>query len=152
VRPDLVFVLADGLSSSAVTLHAIPLMERTIARLENWHVGPVVVATQARVAIGDQIGELLHAGLVAVLIGERPGLSSPASLGVYLTYRPAVGRNDAERNCISNVRPEGLGHDAAAFKLVHLLEAARRRALTGVGLKDNSVWQAEAPSVVDDAR
>jgi ethanolamine ammonia-lyase small subunit len=137
-RPDLVFVIADGLSSSAAALHALPLIDRTLARLPGWQVGPVVVATQARVAIGDPIGELMQAGMVAVLIGERPGLSSPASLGVYLTYRPAVGRSDAERNCISNVRPEGLDYDAAAFKLAHLLEAARARKLTGVGLKDES--------------
>lgn len=140
-RPDLVFVIADGLSSNAAALHAIPLIDRTIARLKGWHVGSIVVATQARVAIGDPIGALMQAGMVAVLIGERPGLSSPASLGVYLTYRPAVGRNDAERNCISNVRPEGLGYDAAAFKLARLLEGARSRKLTGVGLKDESVWE-----------
>jgi ethanolamine ammonia-lyase small subunit len=140
VQPDLVFIIADGLSSRAAALHSIPLIDRTIAQLSGWHVGSIVVATQARVAIGDAIGELMNAGMVAVLIGERPGLSSPASLGVYLTYRPAVGRSDAERNCISNVRPEGLCYDAAAFKLVHLLEAARSRKLTGVGLKDESVW------------
>jgi ethanolamine ammonia-lyase small subunit len=99
-----------------------------------------VVATQARVAIGDAIGELMNANMVAVLIGERPGLSSPASLGVYLTCQPRVGRTDAQRNCISNVRPEGLGYDAAAFKLAHLAEAARVRQLTGIALKDESVW------------
>jgi ethanolamine ammonia-lyase small subunit len=151
-RPDLVFVIADGLSSSAAAFHAIPLIERTIARLKGWHVGPIVVATQARVAIGDHIGELMHAGMVAVLIGERPGLSSPASLGVYMTYRPAVGRSDAERNCISNVRPEGLGYDAAAFKLTHLLEAARSRKLTGIGLKDESAWHPDALPAVGDAQ
>lgn len=139
-RPDLVFVIADGLSSRAAASHAIALIDRTIARLNGWHVGSIVVATQARVAIGDQIGELMNAGMVAVLIGERPGLSSPASLGVYLTYRPTVGCSDAQRNCISNVRPEGLVYDAAAFKLAHLLDAARSRKLTGVGLKDDSVW------------
>lgn len=88
--------------------------------------------------------------IAAVLIGERPGLSSPASLGVYLTYRPIRGRSDAERNCISNVRPEGLCYDAAAFKLVHLLEAARGRKLTGVGLKDESVWNQVALPGDDD--
>lgn len=138
--PDLVLVLADGLSSRAVTLHAIALIDRTLVQLEDWYIGSVVVATQARVALGDAIGELMNARIVAVLIGERPGLSSPASLGVYLTYRPSVGRSDAERNCISNVRPEGLCYDAAAFKLAHLLNAARGKQLTGVGLKDESVW------------
>ena len=140
VRPDLVFVIADGLSAQGAASHALPLIDRTIARLKGWHVGSIVVATQARVALGDPIGELMNAEMVAVLIGERPGLSSPASLGVYLTYAPRVGRSDAERNCISNVRPEGLSYEAAAFKLVHLLEGARRRKLTGVGLKDESAW------------
>jgi ethanolamine ammonia-lyase small subunit len=123
-RPDLVFVIADGLSASAASSHALALIERTIARLDGWRVGPVVIATQARVALADGIGSLLGARIVAVLIGERPGLSSPASLGVYLTYDPAPGRSDAERNCISNVRPEGLGYDAAAFRLAYLLDAA----------------------------
>jgi ethanolamine ammonia-lyase small subunit len=97
-RVDLVFVVADGLSANAAAFHAIPLIDRTIAQLRGWRIGPIVVATQARVAIGDPIGSLLNANMVAVLIGERPGLSSPASLGVYLTYRPAIGRSDAERN------------------------------------------------------
>ncbi|MGN6805976.1 MAG: ethanolamine ammonia-lyase subunit EutC [Trinickia sp.] len=140
MRPDLVFVVADGLSARAAASHALPLIDRTIAQLKGWYVGSIVVATQARVAIGDPIGELMNAEMVAVLIGERPGLSSPASLGVYLTYAPRTGRSDAERNCISNVRPEGLCYDAAAFKLVHLLEGARKRKLTGVELKDESVW------------
>lgn len=139
-RPDLVFVIADGLSAKAAALHAIPLIDRTIARLAGWQVASIVVATQARVGLGDQIGALMKAEIVAVLIGERPGLSSPASLGVYLTYRPAIGCTDAQRNCISNVRPEGLPYDAAAARLAHLLEAARRCKLTGIGLKDESVW------------
>ena len=145
-------MIADGLSSNAVALHAIPLIDRTMARLNGWHIGPIVVATQARVAIGDSIGELMRAEIVVVLIGERPGLSSPASLGVYMTYRPAVGRSDAERNCISNVRPEGLGYDAAAFKLAHLLEAARSRKLTGIGLKDDSMWRPDTLPAVDGVR
>jgi len=135
---DLVFVIADGLSSSAAATHAIPLIETTIVRLDGWRIGPVVIATQARVALGDCIGSILKARIVAVLIGERPGLSSPASLGVYVTYDPVQGRSDAERNCISNVRPEGLDYDAAAFKLAWLLNEARARKLTGVKLKDDS--------------
>ncbi|SPB13529.1 ethanolamine ammonia-lyase small subunit [Caballeronia novacaledonica] len=135
---DLVFVIADGLSSNAASAHAMPLIERTIARLDGWRIGPVVIATQARVALGDCIGSILKARIVAVLIGERPGLSSPASLGVYVTYDPRQGRSDAQRNCISNVRPEGLAYDAAAFKLAYLLNEARARKLTGVGLKDDS--------------
>jgi ethanolamine ammonia-lyase small subunit len=135
---DLVFVIADGLSSNAASTHAIALIERTVARLDGWRIGPVVIATQARVALGDCIGSILRARIVAVLIGERPGLSSPASLGVYVTYDPRQSRSDAERNCISNVRPEGLAYDAAAFKLAWLLNEARSRKLTGVLLKDDS--------------
>ena len=135
---DLVFVIADGLSSNAAAMHAVPLIERTVARLDGWRVAPVVIATQARVALGDGIGSILKARIVAMLIGERPGLSSPASLGVYVTYDPVQGRNDAERNCISNVRPEGLNYDAAAFRLAYLLNEARARKLTGVNLKDDS--------------
>jgi ethanolamine ammonia-lyase small subunit len=138
--PALVFVIADGLSANAAR-HAIPLIERVRAELGSWRIGPVVVARQARVAIGDEIGELLRAEIVVVLIGERPGLSSPDSLGVYITYRPVIGRSDAQRNCISNVRPEGLTYEAAAFKLTYLLTAARNLGLTGVDLKDNSVSQ-----------
>jgi ethanolamine ammonia-lyase small subunit len=136
--PEVVFVVADGLSALAASRQAMPLLVEVRARLADWRIGPVVVARQSRVALGDEIGELLGAQLVAVLIGERPGLSSPDSLGVYLTYAPKVGRSDAERNCISNVRPEGLGYAAAAHKLHYLLTHARRLGLTGVGLKDES--------------
>lgn len=136
--PDIVFVIADGLSALAASRHAMPLFVQTCARLDGWRVGPAVVARQARVALGDEIGERLGATFVAMLIGERPGLSSPDSLGVYLTYAPKVGRSDAERNCISNVRPEGLGYAAAAHKLHYLLTHARRLGLTGVRLKDRS--------------
>ena len=139
--PALVFVIADGLSANAAARHAIPLIERMRAELDSWSIGPVVIARQARVAIGDEIGELLRAEMVVVLIGERPGLSSPDSLGVYITYHPVSGRSDAERNCISNVRPEGLTYEAAAFKLTYLLTAARNLGRTGVDLKDNSVIQ-----------
>ncbi len=138
--PNLAFVVADGLSALAVHRHAAPLLDRVYPQLlaEGWRIAPVVIAQQGRVALGDEIGELLGAELVAVLIGERPGLSSPDSLGVYLTYAPYTGCTDAGRNCLSNVRPEGLGYDEAAHKLLYLLTAARRRHLTGIGLKDNS--------------
>jgi ethanolamine ammonia-lyase small subunit len=122
-------------------------------RLTDWKIGPVVVARQSRVALGDEIGELLKTKLVVMLIGERPGLSSPDSLGVYLTYAPKVGCSDAQRNCISNVRPEGLDYEAAAHKLHYLLTHARRLGLTGVGLKDDSdaLLQAEeAASAIPD--
>jgi ethanolamine ammonia-lyase small subunit len=135
---DIVFVVADGLSAYAAARHAVPLLERVRARLTGMRIGPVVVARQARVALGDGIGEGLRARMVVVLIGERPGLSSPDSLGVYLTYEPRAGRSDAERNCISNVRPEGLGYEVAALKLAYLISEAWRVKLTGVGLKDGS--------------
>lgn len=139
LNPELTFVVADGLSAFAAAHHAVPLLVEARAKLEGWRIGPVVVARQARVALGDEIGALLGAAFVAVLIGERPGLSSPDSLGIYLTYGPRVGRTDAERNCISNVRPEGLGYAEAAHKLHYLLTQARRLSLTGVALKDDSV-------------
>ncbi|WP_419685728.1 ethanolamine ammonia-lyase subunit EutC [Burkholderia theae] len=138
--PDVVFVVGDGLSAFAAAKQALPLLQAVRSRLDTdgWRIGPVVVATQARVALGDEIGELLRAKVVAMLIGERPGLSSPDSLGVYLTWAPKVGCHDALRNCISNVRPEGLPHAAAAHKLHYLMTHARRLQLTGVGLKDDS--------------
>ncbi len=137
-EPDVVFVAADGLSAFAATRHAVPFLTLLRPRLEGWKIAPVVIATQARVALGDGIGERLKAKIVVVMIGERPGLSSPDSLGLYVTYAPRAGRHDAEHNCISNVRPEGLSYEAAAFKLHWLLDEARRVKLTGVGLKDLS--------------
>jgi ethanolamine ammonia-lyase small subunit len=136
--PDVVFVIADGLSAFAASKQSIPLLHAVCPKLTDWKIGPVVVARQARVALGDEIGELLSAKLVVMLIGERPGLSSPDSLGIYLTYAPKVGCSDAQRNCISNVRPEGLSYAGAAHKLHYLLTHARRLGLTGVGLKDDS--------------
>ena len=136
---DLLFVAADGLSALAVQRHTVPLLEPIRPLLpREWCVGPVIIAEQGRVAIGDEIGELLRTAIVVVLIGERPGLSSPDSLGIYLTFAPKVGRSDAERNCISNVRPEGLSYATAARKLVWLLNEAIRAQLTGVALKDHS--------------
>jgi ethanolamine ammonia-lyase small subunit len=137
-RPDVVFVIADGLSSSAVASHAVPLLQTLIPLLPGWRLAPVIIAEQARVALGDEVGEILKAGQVVMLIGERPGLSSPDSLGIYLTHGPRIGRSDAERNCISNVRPEGLGYGAAARKLAYLLNRARELGLSGVDLKDES--------------
>ena len=136
---DLLLVVGDGLSSLAVSRHALPLAEQVRAQAPGgWQLGPVVIATQARVALGDDIGQALQARMVAVLIGERPGLSSPDSLGVYLTWQPRRGRSDAERNCLSNIRPEGLDCEAAARKLWWRCEEARRIGCTGVRLKDHS--------------
>ena len=138
---DAVFVIADGLSALAVHSSAVRVLALARAALaeRGWRLAPVMVALQSRVALGDEIGELMHAGQVAILIGERPGLSSADSLGIYLTHAPHVGRTDAERNCISNIRPGGgLGCTQAAHKLVYLMIEARRRQLTGVALKDAS--------------
>ena len=115
-----------------------PVLDVLLPMLADWRVGPVVVAEQARVAIGDEIGEVLGAMATLLLIGERPGLSSPDSLGAYITWAPRVGRSDAERNCVSNVRPEGLGYDRAARKIAGYLNRARRLQLTGVALKEES--------------
>lgn len=144
---DLLLVIGDGLSSSAIHHQAVPLVGQIVRQCPpGWRLGPVVIATQARVALGDDIGQRLGAPMVAVLIGERPGLSSPDSLGIYLTRAPLPGRTDAERNCLSNVRDQGLVHAEAARKLWWLAQAARRLGLTGVGLKDGSGNDALLPA------
>jgi len=140
---DFLIVVGDGLSSLAVERHVVPLLNEINAcmaddHLSTWVVGPVVIASQARVAIADEIGETLGARMTAMLIGERPGLSSPDSLGIYLTYAPKVGYSDANRNCISNVRPEGLNYPAAAKKMMWLAKEAMRLQVSGVALKDES--------------
>jgi len=132
---DAAFVIADGLSALAVHRHAVPLLELLLRDLD-WRIAPVAIVEQGRVAIGDEIGELLGAGMVVVLIGERPGLSSPDSLGAYLTWQPRAGRTDAERNCVSNIRAEGLTYPAAAHKLLFLMNESRRLKLSGVRLKE----------------
>lgn len=134
---DAVFAIVDGLSALAVHRHAIPLLEQVLPKLD-WRIAPIAIVEQGRVAIGDEVGELLGAALAVVLIGERPGLSSPDSLGVYLTWQPKTGRSEAERNCISNIRAEGLSYELAAHKLLFLMTEARRRKLTGVNLKESA--------------
>src|SRR5216684_4514971 len=148
---DLVLVLADGLSARAVQRHALPLLDAALPELRRqaWRLGPAIVVEQGRVAIGDEIGAALDAAIVAVLIGAQPGLTSPDSLGVYLTWAPAIGRQDSERNCLSNIRPEGMGYAEAAAKLVYLLAEARRRRLTGVGLKDEA--ESSRRGIADDS-
>jgi ethanolamine ammonia-lyase small subunit len=134
---DLAFVIADGLSARAVARHAEPVLSLTLAELRrSLALGPIAIVSQGRVAIGDEIGFALDAKLVAVLIGERPGLSAPDSLGIYLTWAPAPGRSDAERNCLSNIRPEGMGYAEAAQLLAGLASEALRRHMTGIALKD----------------
>lgn len=144
--PELIFIVADGLSAIAPERHAAPLLHAILPQLSQWRIGPVIIAQQARVALGDEIGELFAAQWVVTLIGERPGLSSPDSLGIYLTYLPRLGRTDADRNCISNVRPEGLSYVGAAHKLSYLLHASRRLKLSGVALKDDSDLQLIGPT------
>ena len=135
---EIVVAIEDGLSAVAVQTHAVPLLNALQNISGKWKDVAVVLATQGRVALGDEIGERMKAKLVVVMIGERPGLSSPDSLGVYLTYAPRVGCTDAQRNCISNVRPQGLGYEEAARRLDWLASAALARGLTGIALKDES--------------
>jgi ethanolamine ammonia-lyase small subunit len=135
--PALCVVIGDGLSAVAAQRHAVPVVRALLAALPDDAVR-VVVATQARVALGDEIGAALGAPLVLVLLGERPGLSSPDSLGAYLTWAPRAGRADSERNCVSNIRPEGLAPAAAAARLAWLVRESRRRRVTGIALKDDS--------------
>ncbi len=135
---NLALIVADGLSALAVERHAPPLLKEMLPRLESWNLAPVCVVEQGRVAIGDEIGFALGAEIAVVLIGERPGLSSPDSLGAYITWDPRLGRTDAERNCISNIRSEGLNYNQAAAQLSYYLAEARRRQLTGVALKDEA--------------
>ena len=137
---DMVFVVADGLSARAVQVHAPAVLAGILPalRTEGWRIAPLVVARHGRVALGDAVAIALHADCVAVLIGERPGLTAPDSMGAYLTWQPASHTTDADRNCISNIRPEGIGYGAAAVKLAHILRAMRARRLSGVQLKDDS--------------
>lgn len=143
---DLAVVIGDGLSPSAPAAHAVALVRCIVAVLapHGIELGPVVVASGARVALGDEIGELVGARVVLMLIGERPGLSTPYSLGAYLTCAPRIGCTDAMRNCVSNIHSSGLGYDEAAFKIAWLIRAGLARGVTGVALKDESAVQAAA--------
>jgi ethanolamine ammonia-lyase small subunit len=146
---DIAVVVADGLSALAVERHAGRFLDAFLghAARHGWRLAPLVVAAQARVALGDAVAAALGARLAMVLIGERPGLSSPDSLGLYLTWAPQPGvTTDAERNCVSNIRDEGLDHALAAHRAAHLVEAALARGLTGVALKDETAPDAVAPA------
>ncbi|KAA6180647.1 ethanolamine ammonia-lyase subunit EutC [Pseudomonas veronii] len=140
---DLAVVVADGLSALAVHKHTLPFLARMEEQThaEGWSLSPVILVEQGRVAVADEIGQLLGAKMVVILIGERPGLSSPDSLGLYFTYNPKVGLTDAYRNCISNVRLEGLSYGMAAHRLLYLMREACRRQLSGVNLKDEAQVQ-----------
>ena len=135
---DVVFVIADGLSASAVNAHSSKILTPVISYFSSkkWHIAPICLVEQGRVACADHIAELLRAKIAVILIGERPGLSAADSLGVYITYQPKVGTTDERRNCISNIRPEGLQYDQAIQKLIYLLETINARQLSGVQLKD----------------
>lgn len=137
---DLAIVIADGLSALAVHRHSLPFLQRLEeqAAAQNWSLSPVMLVEQGRVAVADEVGQLLGAKMSVILIGERPGLSSPDSLGLYFTYAPKVGLTDAYRNCISNVRLEGLSYGMAAHRLLYLMREACRRQLSGVNLKDEA--------------
>jgi ethanolamine ammonia-lyase small subunit len=141
---DVAFVIADGLSARAVQMHATPLLAAALPLLGEdrdpggWRIAPLVIVRHGRVAIGDAVAAALGAACVAILIGERPGLTAPDSMGAYLTWQPGPHTTDADRNCISNIRPEGIGYGDAAAKLAQLLRAMRARRLSGVRLKDES--------------
>ncbi|MGL6258619.1 ethanolamine ammonia-lyase subunit EutC [Vibrio sp. WXL210] len=149
---DLVIVIADGLSAVAVQSHAVEVLDYLIPRLASdteppWRIAPICIVTQGRVAVGDDIAQRLNARAALVLIGERPGLSSPDSMGIYLTWGAARGTKDAQRNCISNVRPQGLSYSTACERAVYLLNEARRIESSGIVLKDRS--DSEAVAVIE---
>ncbi len=138
---DLVIIIADGLSATAVNEHAVPLLQLLCPLLqkENISLSPVILLAQGRVAAGDEVGALLRARISLMLIGERPGLTSPDSMGAYLTYAPQKGFTDERRNCISNIRPEGLPYGSACEKIFYLIKESLRLKLSGIGLKDNTM-------------
>ena len=133
---DLVMIVSDGLSTLAANTQAVPLLESLLPLLDGWRLAPLIVARFARVALQDEIGGILGAKISLMLLGERPGLGSADSLGAYFTFAPQIGRTDAERNCISNIRPGGLSPADAARKLHHLLNQSRQLSMSGVHLKD----------------
>ena len=140
---DLAIVIADGLSSTAIQRHALPVMERLVEKLVadttyHWCIAPLTLVTQGRVASGDDVGECLKAKITLILIGERPGLTSPDSMGIYITWAPKRGAKDSTRNCISNIRPEGLAYDEASDKAFYLLSESIKLQLSGINLKDRS--------------
>ncbi|MBR9875219.1 MAG: ethanolamine ammonia-lyase subunit EutC [Vibrionaceae bacterium] len=152
---DLAIVVADGLSSVAIQNHAVAVISRLVSLLSGdeehqWNLAPIAVVKQGRVAVGDDVGECFNAKAVLVLIGERPGLTSPDSMGMYLTWGAKRGSRDSERNCISNVRPEGLNYDDACQRAFYLLKEARRLQLSGVNLKDRSAIDEESGSDLED--
>jgi ethanolamine ammonia-lyase small subunit len=147
---DISLIIADGLSPAAVNAHALGLVASLLPKLNGLSLGPIVLASGARVALGDEVGALLRARMTIMLIGERPGLSAPQSLGAYVTVAPKPGRSDAERNCVSNIQSAGLSFDEAALKIAWLAREGLRRGITGVTLKDESGLQLAAPATSAD--
>ena len=150
---DLAIIIADGLSALAVERHAVPLLANLLPQLvgAGWTIAPISLVQQGRVAIGDPIGFRLGASLSLVLIGERPGLSSPDSLGAYLTWHPHPDRTDADRNCLSNIRDGGLSPKFAAGRLLWYLQAARARQITGTSLKEGSIELESSSTSAEEA-
>ena len=145
----LTIIVADGLSSLAGNQHALPLVLALRALILEWTIDTVMIATQARVALSDQIGQLRNAEAALILLGERPGLSSPDSLGAYLTYEPRTGRTDAERNCVSNIHAAGLSYAEAAHKIDYLLHRSREAGRSGISIKDDSQWMSAPTSLLE---
>jgi ethanolamine ammonia-lyase small subunit len=150
---DAVFVIADGLSALAAQSHAARVLELMAPSLGNvgWKFAPVVIVEQGRVAVGDDVAACIGASQCAVLIGERPGLSSPDSLGAYITWNPGAKTTDADRNCVSNIRADGLSYAAAASRITFLMTEARRRKISGVGLKEEDNARFVGPARDDGA-
>lgn len=136
-KSDLCIIIADGLSAEAVNLHAIKLIKLLLPKLKIKKIAPIIVVKYGRVAISDEIGELLDSKIALILIGERPGLSSPTSMGAYITLNPKKGNTDEKRNCVSNIQPEGLSYEFAAQKLAYLIDQMIRKQISGVHLKDD---------------
>lgn len=136
---EVVFIVCDGLSATAIHSHATQLLTLLLSRInsKSWSIAPLMIARFGRVALEDEIGALIKAKIAVMLIGERPGLSSPDSMGAYLVYNPKCGNTDADRNCVSNIRPEGLDYESAADTIIYLLEHAMKRKLSGIKLKDD---------------
>lgn len=152
---DLAIVIADGLSSVAIQNHALPVISRLVSLMSGdeehqWNLAPIAIVKQGRVAVGDDVGQCFNAKAVLVLIGERPGLTSPDSMGMYLTWGAKRGSKDSDRNCISNVRPQGLNYDDACQRAFYLLKEARRLQLSGVNLKDRSAIDEESGGNLED--
>lgn len=136
-KTDLCIIFADGLSADAVNIHAIPFLDLLLKDLKYWSIAPVILVEQGRVGLSDPIGEALKARISLILLGERPGLSAPTSLGAYITYQPQSGNTDEKRNCVSNIQPSGLSYPQAVAKISYLLHEMRSQQLSGIKLKDN---------------